>query len=195
MEPKQYTALAKILHWTMAIVIIVAWGVGYYSSTLSVPQKIQADSIMLHKSIATLTIFLLAARIAWRLTHRPPETTKDLHNFERQAGKLGHLVLYICMLALPVAGWLWSSAAGYPIPVAHLFSLPPLMAKTPALVPIFKQIHIYLSYLLAFLVCGHALMALKHHFIDKNESLKSMVPAWLARRIGREKPASRSISI
>ncbi|RQZ21095.1 cytochrome b [Burkholderia sp. Bp9031] len=195
MESRQYTTVAKVLHWTMAIVIICAWAVGYYSSTLSLPQKIQSDSIMLHKSIATIAIFLLAARVPWRLTHRPPETTNGLPSFERRAGKVGHFVLYICMFALPLSGWLWSSAAGFKIPVAGLFFLPPLMAKTPALAPTLKQIHFCFAYAIAFLVVGHVLMALKHHLVDRNESFKAMLPQWVARKIVRDKESERSLRV
>ncbi|MFB9127620.1 cytochrome b [Paraburkholderia dipogonis] len=176
MEARQYTFVAKALHWAMAAVIITAWGAGYYSSTLSFPQKIQADSIMLHKSIATVTLFLLAARIPWRLIHGAPAAACDVPSLERTAARVGHLLLYICMVALPLSGWLWSSAAGYKIPVAGLFYLPPLMAKTLALSPVLKQIHISLAYAIAILVCGHVLMALKHHFLDRSDSLTSMLP-------------------
>lgn len=192
MERRQYSSTAKVLHWTMAVVIICSWAVGYYSSTLTVPQKIQADSIMLHKSIATVTLFLVAARIAWRLVHGAPQPSCDLPVFERKASLLGHAALYLCMVALPMSGWLWSSAAGYPIPVAKLFFLPPLMAKTPALAPFFKQTHIVLAYTVAFLVVGHVLMALKHHFIDRNDSLRSMLPSWLLKDKKQDK--QRSIS-
>ena len=86
------------------------------------------------------------------------------------------------MLVLPVSGWLWSSAAGFKIPVAGLFFLPPLMDKTPALAPIFKQMHIYVAYAIAVLVCGHVFMALKHYFVDRSDSLESMLPSWCIRR-------------
>ncbi|CAB3744010.1 cytochrome b [Paraburkholderia rhynchosiae] len=182
MERRQYTSIAKILHWTMAIAIVCAWIAGYYSSTLNVAQKIQADSIMLHKSIATITLFLLAARIPWRLMHGAPEASCSVPSLERAAARVGHLFLYLCMLALPLSGWLWSSAAGYKIPVAGLFFLPPLMDKMPALAPIFKEVHICLAYTIAVLVCGHVLMALKHYFVDHSDSLESMLPSRLIRK-------------
>ncbi|GAB3629921.1 cytochrome B [Pandoraea terrae] len=191
---RSYTPVAKALHWTMAIVIIVAWAAGYYSSTLSLPQKIQTDSIMLHKSIATITLFLLAARIPWRFIHGAPAHSSDRPRLECVAARVGHLLLYVCMVALPLSGWLWSSAAGYKIPVAGLFFIPPLMAKTPALSPIFKQVHMLLAYTIAVLVCGHVLMALKHHFIDRGDSLVSMLPSWWPYRRGGNEGTQRPIS-
>jgi cytochrome b561 len=194
MERRQYTTTAKVLHWTMAVVIICAWAAGYYSSTLSLSQKIQADSIMLHKSIATITLFLLAVRIPWRLARGAPEASCEVPSLERTAARFGHLLLYLCMFALPLSGWLWSSAAGFKIPVAGLFFLPPLMDKTPALAPIFKQIHVCLAYAIAILVCGHVFMALKHHFFDCGDSLESMLPSWLLRRRESDERKRRSIS-
>ena len=66
------------------------------------------------------------------------------------------------------------------------------MAKTPALAPLFKQTHIVLAYTIAFLVVGHVLMALKHHFIDRNDSLRSMLPSWLLK--DKKQDEQRSIS-
>lgn len=195
METQQYTPVAKALHWTMAIVIICAWAVGYYSSTLRQFPKLEHQTIMLHKSIATVTIFLLAARILWRLTHRPPQTIDHLSALERRAAIAGHFILYVCMIALPATGWLWASAAGYPVPVAGLFFLPPLMVKTPELAPVFRQIHFCFAYAIAFLVVGHALMALKHHFFDGNESLRSMLPQWAARWIARGERKGRPLTM
>ncbi|GAB7550171.1 cytochrome b [Cupriavidus sp. 8B] len=182
MKKRQYTSLAKVLHWAMAVLIVTAWATGYYSSTLSLPQKIQVDSIMLHKSIAAVTLFLLAARIPWRLIHGAPPMSRDVPRFERAAAGVGHLLLYICMFSLPVSGWLWSSAAGYKIPVAGLFYLPPLMAKAPELTPILKLIHMTFAYTTAVLVCGHVLMAMKNHFIDRSDSLISMLPRMMSKR-------------
>jgi len=192
MERRQYTSVAKVLHWTMAIAIICAWIAGYYSSTLTLAQKIQTDSIMLHKSIATITLFLLAARIPWRLTHGAPEASCGVPSVERAAARVGHLLLYLCMLALPLSGWLWSSAAGFKIPVAGLFFLPPLMDKAPEFAPVFKQVHIYLAYTIAVLVCGHVLMALKHYFVDRSDSLESMLPSCFVRRCDGSEQKERS---
>ncbi|MFM0116923.1 cytochrome b [Paraburkholderia nemoris] len=182
MKHREYSTPAKFLHWAMAMVIFASWGIGYYSSTLSTKEKMQVDSIMLHKSVATVTLFLIACRIAWRLFNCAPEPSSGLSNIERKAAALGHVGLYICMVALPLSGWLWSSTAGYPIPVANLFFLPPLMAKTPSLSPLFRQVHITLAYSIAILVSGHVTMAIKHHFWDGGDVIFSMLPSCLRRK-------------
>ncbi|WP_454741733.1 cytochrome b [Cupriavidus necator] len=189
MERTNYTTLAKLLHWSMAVLIFVAWVIGYYSSLLTLKEKIQTDSIMIHKSVASVTLFLIAIRIIWRLTHPAPAAPDGMSSLERSAAKIGHFLLYACMVALPLSGWLWSSAAGYKIPVAEIFFLPPLIDKNPALTVTLSVVHKVLAYMILALICGHVMMALKHHFINRDALLSSMLP-----RKNRTPHPSRSIT-
>jgi cytochrome b561 len=176
MANTEYTGGAKALHWTMAAVIVVAWIVGYYSSTLPLSQKIQTGSVILHKSIATVTLFLLAGRILWRLSHRTPEAPLTMSKQAQAAARAGQILLYVCMFGLPMTGWAWTSAAGFTIPVAGLFDLPPILPKNTAIAASLGNVHMVLAYTTAALVTGHILMALKHHFIDRDIVLISMMP-------------------
>ncbi|HLN23085.1 MAG TPA: cytochrome b [Patescibacteria group bacterium] len=171
-----YTGVAKALHWTMAAVIVVAWIIGYYASTLVYGvDAAKAGTITLHKSIATLTLFLIVARVLWRLTHRPPALT-GMSPITQTAAHAGHFLLYGVMVALPVVGWGYSSAAGYDVPVAGLFHIPRLVAKNDALRDIFKAAHFWLAWGIFALVLGHVGFALKHRFIDRDGTLASMLP-------------------
>lgn len=87
----------------------------------------------------------------------------------------GHLVLYLLLLALPITGCLFSWSAGHPAPVLYLFNIPQLIGENPQIMSIVKPMHIYLSWFAGFVVAGHILMALKHHFIDKDNVLRSML--------------------
>ncbi|AUT62780.1 cytochrome b [Paraburkholderia terrae] len=181
MENTEYTGGAKALHWMMAGIIFAAWTVGYYSSTLTLSQKIQTGSVILHKSIATVTLFLLAARVLWRLSHRPPEAPLTMSKQARAAAGVGQILLYVCMFGLPLTGWAWTSAAGFTVPVAGLFDLPPILAKNTAIAASLGPVHMVLAYTTAALIVGHILMAFKHHFIDRDSVLLSMMPR-LSRR-------------
>jgi cytochrome b561 len=177
---RDYNPLSKLLHWLMALVIIVAWGVGYYGGAMlhygvsdgETAQKIWA--ITLHKSIATTTLFLIVARLLWRASHRPPALVAMPKIMEHMT-HLGHGALYFLMVAVPLSGWANSSSAGYPIPVAGLFTIPGLLSKTPELTPYLVWTHWFLSWALGVTVVGHLLFALKHHFIDKDSTLRSML--------------------
>ncbi|GGF65060.1 cytochrome b561 [Azorhizobium oxalatiphilum] len=178
---RSFNPVSKAFHWLMAVIILVAWGIGYYGggmlhygvSDAETAQKIWA--INLHKSIATTTLFLIVARIIWRAYHRPPELT-DMPAIMKLATHLGHWSLYLLMIAVPLSGWANSSSAGYKIPVLGLFTIPQLGPKNPALTPYLVEAHFYLSWALLLVVVGHAVFALKHHFIDKDETLTSMLP-------------------
>ncbi|PKU26459.1 cytochrome b [Telmatospirillum siberiense] len=175
---RRYTATARALHWAMAAIIIVAWAIGYYANTLVYGVDAgKGATITLHKSIATLTLFLVVIRIVWRIFHRPPELS-GMGALMKKAAHAGHFLLYVAMLTLPLSGWAYSSAAGYEIPVAGLFHIPQLLGKDPALEEFFKSIHFFLAWTILVLVAGHIGFALKHHFLDRDGIMHSMLPTW-----------------
>ena len=88
---------------------------------------------------------------------------------------LGHLALYFMLLALPITGCLFSWSAGHPAPVLYLFEIPRMVQANLELLAIVKPLHIYLSWAAGLLLIGHVLAALKHHFIDRDHVLKSMI--------------------
>ena len=173
-----YTKTAQWLHWIMAIIFISAWLIGFYSGNFlsyDVDGSFKGTVITLHKNIATVIIFLVIIRIFWRYTHPVPKLPDAMSPTMKTMSHLGHLVLYLLLLALPITGCLFSWSAGHPAPVLYLFEIPRLVQDNPELLAIVKPIHIYLSWFAGFVVLGHLLMALKHHFIDKDNVLKSMI--------------------
>ena len=172
-----YTRTAQVLHWLMAIIFIVAWIIGFYSGNFlsyDVDGSFKGNVITLHKNIATTIIFLLVVRIFWRYTHPAPKLPDSMSSSMKVFAHLGHLALYFMLIALPVTGCLFSWSAGHPAPVMYLFNLPTLIAPNPEITAIVKPLHIYLSWAVGFLIVGHVLAALKHHFIDKDTVLISM---------------------
>jgi cytochrome b561 len=178
---RDFNPTSKFLHWLMAAIIIVAWGVGYYGGAMlhygvddaETAQKVWA--ITLHKSIATTTLFLIVARVLWRIFHRPPPLG-DMPEVMKHVTHLGHFALYALMVAVPLSGWWNSSSAGYPIPVAGLFTIPQLGPKNPELTPYLVWAHWFFAWALAITVVGHVAFALKHHFIDKDDTIRAMLP-------------------
>lgn len=177
--PNSYNSVAKAFHWIMAVIIIVAWLIGFYSATFlsySTPHSKKAEVITFHKEIATLVLFLVVLRFLWRMTHKTPAFPADMSPLMKFAAHAGHFLLYAFMLAVPVSGWFYSSAAGYPIPVVWLFNLPEIISKTsPATAELFRETHMYLAYIIGILVVGHVAMAIKHQFIDKDGTIDKMI--------------------
>lgn len=173
-----YTRTAQILHWVMAIIFILVWVVGFYSGNFlsyDVDGSFKGDVISFHKNIATTIIFLVVVRIFWRYTHPVPGLPDSMSKGMKIAAHFGHLALYFMLIALPVTGCLYSWSLGYPAPVLYLFNLPPLIGVDPSVTAIAKPLHIWLSWAVGFLIVGHVLAALKHHFVDKDNVLKSML--------------------
>lgn len=172
-----YTRTAQVLHWIMAIIFIAAWLIGFYSGNFlsyDVDGSFKGDVISLHKNIATTIIFLVVIRIFWRYTHPAPKLPDTMSPMMKGLAHLGHLFLYLMLIALPISGCLYSWSAGHPAPVLYLFNIPQLIDKNPDIMAIVKPVHIYLSWFAGLLVVGHIAAALKHYWIDKDNILQSM---------------------
>lgn len=170
-----YTATAKALHWLMALMLFAMLALGFYMQGLPLsPEKLQLYSW--HKW-AGVTIFLLVLfRLAWRFTHRPPALPANMPKLMQLAAHAGHLALYGLMLAIPLSGWLMSSAKGFQTVWFGILPLPDLLTKDKALGDLLQTVHVSLNLLLLVVVVGHVGAALKHHFIDRDDILTRMLP-------------------
>jgi cytochrome b561 len=177
-SPQDFTATAKFFHWLMAAIIIVGWFVGFYGAEMlsySVPNSGKAEVITLHKDIATTVLLLIVLRSLWRLTHRPPHVP-HASAFQRFAVGAGHLMLYVLMIVMPISGWANSSSAGYTVEFAGILPLPALVPTNHAAWPIYDAIHRYIGWFTGVVILGHIAMALKHHFIDRDYTVRGMLP-------------------
>jgi cytochrome b561 len=179
-EHARYSTTAIALHWASALLIVAAFGIGLYAVGLAVsPQKLKLYSW--HKWIG-VTIFLLAvARLAWRAWRPAPPLPPAMRPWERGLAHGTHGLLYALLLAIPLTGWLMSSAAGFPVVVFGLVPLPDLVGKDKALFESLKLVHYVLNKSLLVLVGLHVAAALKHHLRDRDDVLARMLPV-LARK-------------
>ncbi|MFA5123052.1 cytochrome b [Zavarzinia sp.] len=175
-QGQDYSAVAKLLHWLMAVVIVAAWIFGFLQDDMpNGPERLAL--INTHKAIGSTVLVLVALRILWRFFNPAPPLPGAMATWLQLAARAGHLVLYLLMLALPLSGWLISSAFGYPVMLAGLIELPSLLAeKNPSLGELVGDVHGAMAWFLLLVVAGHAAMALKHHFIDRDEVLSRMLP-------------------
>ena len=170
-----YTSSAIALHWLIALIILASLPVGLYMVDMALsPAKLRIYSY--HKW-AGVTVFLLAlVRVGWRLTHAVPPLPNTVPPWQRTASEVNHLLLYVLMVAVPVSGWLMSSALGFQTVYFGVLPIPDLLAKDKVLGEQLKLVHMFLSYSLAVLVVMHAAAALKHHLIDRDDVLLRMLP-------------------
>lgn len=173
----RYTLLARVLHWVMALIIITAWGIGFYADRIlpTGPSHTRLSLLTFHKEIATFVIVLFVVRVAWRATHRPPEVQGALTEDQRFVVHVAHWILYGLMLLTPMTGWLMTSAHGYPVPMLWVLHLPPLVAKNAVLAPLFTAIHQLASWVLGVFIAGHVAAALLHRFSRRDGIMETML--------------------
>ena len=169
-----YTANAIFLHWFMALALVANFILGLTMSDLPLsPQKLQFYSW--HKWAGITLLGLVTLRLIWRAIKRPPELL-PASPWQQRAAKISHALLYGFMFAIPLSGWLMSSAGGFTVNYFGVLPLPDLVGKDKALFETLKEVHETLNFTLLGLVILHVMAALKHHFVDHDASLRRMLP-------------------
>jgi cytochrome b561 len=179
-----YTRTAVALHWVTAVLILAGFLIGLYAVGLKLsPTKLKLYAY--HKWIG-VTIFALAvARLLWRWRHPAPPLPAGMARWERLSAHGLHAAIYVLLLALPITGWLMSSAAGVPVVYVGVLPLPDLVAKNKELADTLKSVHYVVNKALLALVLVHVGAALKHHFFDRDDVLRRML-TWRATRSGMD---------
>jgi cytochrome b561 len=167
-----YGLAARLLHWLMAIAIIAMFGLGYWMVTLDYYSPWYKSAPDLHKSAGLILLGLLAIRFAWRLANLQPDDSY-LKPIERSVSKLVHRAFYLLLLTQMTFGYLISTADGRSIEIFGLVSLPSLI-QSKGLEDFAGLVHEVLAYCIIGLAAVHAGAALKHHFIDRDPTLKRM---------------------
>jgi len=163
------------LHWLLASMILGSLAVGLVMTELPLsPTRLKLYNW--HKWAGVTILALSAVRLLWRLTHRAPPDL-PMPPWQSRAAHALHAALYGLFFAVPLAGWAYSSAAGFPVVLFGVLPLPDFVAPDRAWSDSLKPVHRWLAYALAALVALHVLAALKHHVIDRDGLLLRMMPA------------------
>ncbi|WP_432785011.1 Cytochrome b561 [Oligella sp. MSHR50489EDL] len=171
----RYTSTAIFLHWLMALGLIGTLSLGLYMQGLPFsPSKLQFYSW--HKWAGITLLLLAIVRLAWRLSHPAPALPAEMGALSKLGAHAIHWLLYLLMLAIPISGWLMSSAQGFSVMWFGIVPLPDLVAPDPDLGNLLTKVHITLNYLLMASIVAHVGAALFHHFIKKDTVLKRMMP-------------------
>lgn len=169
-----YTRTAIVFHWLIALLIFVAFPIGFYMADMPLsPTKLQLYSY--HKWIGITVLTLAVLRVLWRISHRPPTLPASLPRWQQIATHAVHHSLYLLLLLIPISGWLMSSAKGFQTVWFGVLPLPDLVAKNKVLGDLLQEAHEVLNFTLLGLVSLHILAAMKHHFINRDGILVRML--------------------
>jgi cytochrome b561 len=168
----RYTTVAVVLHWVLGLAIVASFALGVYMHDLPFsPRRLQLYSW--HKWAGISILALSALRLLWRLTHRPPADA-PMPRWQARAAHATHGLLYTLFFAVPLSGWAFSSAAGFPVVWFGVLPLPDFVPVSKDLAEQLKDLHKLLTLGLAGLVVLHVAGALKHQFINRDSLMRRM---------------------
>ena len=175
---QRYGLVAIVLHWLMALLLITLLVLGLYMVELPDAgyDTRKIELILYHKELGIAAALLVALRLAWRIGNVLPALVARLPEWQKVTARFVHLSFYALMLALPITGWLMSSAAGIPVSFFGWFYLPDLISHNELLFRAFIRIHQWLAYALIACLLVHAGAALTHHLLFKDDTLRKMLP-------------------
>lgn len=173
MSNTHYTRTAVTLHWSIAGLILAALFMGWTMTAMDIsPQKLQVYNY--HKWVGVTVLALALLRVVWKLTHKAP-ALPPMPRWQRIAAHAGHGLLYVLMVVMPVTGWAYSNATGFPVVYLGKLPLPDLVARDRELADTLLAVHETLAIALAALIVGHVLAALHHQFIVRDNILRRML--------------------
>lgn len=158
---QSYGIPAQALHWLVALLVFAQLGLGLYAAGLPLGIA-RLEWLTRHKSLGIAVLALVLVRLSWRFVSPPPPLPDSMSRLERASAAAVHRLLYVLLIAAPLAGWLYASAAGLSVNWFGLLLLPDLVAKNAARAVLYKTLHQVAVALLALLVAGHAGAALRH---------------------------------
>lgn len=171
----RFGGIAQLFHWTIVALIITEYVLGLPLEDLPEGAKKAAD-LALHKSVGMTVLVLALLRVIWSFANPRPEDPPAMPSWQRLSSRALHVLLYVLLFAMPLSGWLMQSAGNIPVSWFGLFTFSDLIEPDRAWFKFFYNMHETMHPMLFFLSIFHALAALKHHFFDRDNVLRRMLP-------------------
>ena len=169
-----YSLRSKILHWISATLVILLLIGGNLLSSL--PPELKKTSIFMHKSIGLTVLILTILRIIFMLLDGRPALPVSTAWYEKVLARLVQFALYICLIMMPVSGWIMSTSAGFPPNYFGLITIPfPGFSKNPELAKLFLEVHESIAWIIISLIVLHLAGNIKHFAIDKDKVVQTML--------------------
>ena len=173
-------AIAKAFHWLVALGILIQAVLRLYMVELPLGMA-KLKWFLLHKAIGVTVLALVLLRLLWRLFDRHPRYPADMPRWQIGAAHASHALLYLLLLLIPISGWVYNSASGFPLPWFGLIHLPAIAPVSPTLAHLARITHIAAFWALAGVLALHIGAAFEHHLRRRDAVLARMLP-WRSRR-------------
>lgn len=172
----RYTSTAITLHWLLALLLLGQFAFGLMLEDIPRGTPARGTYVNLHKSSGIVIGVLVLLRIGWRLTHRAPPLPSTMPAWQLHAARLSHIALYLCMVALPLSGYLASNFSRHGVKFFNLVHWLPWGPDDKTLYALFNRAHHLAALLLAIFVVLHLLAVAKHMLVDRDGLLLRMWP-------------------
>ena len=182
MNGDRFTPLQRVLHWVMALCILLMLFIGVGFASTITPKYVPL--VATHKTLGIAILVLALIRLAVRFRYGAPPLPADLPEPMRLAAHLSHYALYALMIAMPLLGWGMLSAAAYPVVLFGSVHLPSILPLNDGLHSLLWQAHRYLAFLFFALILLHVAAALFHALVRQDGVFDTMAPGLLNRRKG-----------
>jgi cytochrome b561 len=164
------------LHWAVVVLVLGAWLIGQFGDELprGTPREI---GLSVHVSLGLALIAFVIARLFWRLSDPPPAAEQSpLDTWGEWASKAVHYLIYVALIAVPIAGIVLQFARGHALPIFGLFEMASPWPADRAFAHDVKEVHEVLANAMLALIGLHAAAALVHHYIFRDRTLLRMLP-------------------
>lgn len=172
----KYGIIAISFHWLIALLVFFQLVVGVYMMEFLGFSPLQIKLFGTHKEFGVLVLILAILRLSWRLMEITPTLPGYMPRWQHFAAKTAHFLLYAFLFALPLTGWLMSSAGGFPVSFFGLFILPDLIGPDMALQDFFISLHFWLAIGFVAVIGTHVMGAISHLVLYKENLIKRMLP-------------------
>jgi cytochrome b561 len=172
--PLKYDRMLVVLHWVLAMGLFYQLGLGLWMEDIPKdPPGVRAEWFNLHKSIGICLGFLILWRLGWRVTHSVPAPPIGNTEFQNKLSQWVHRFLYVCMVVLPLSGFMGSSFSAYPVKFFGL-PLPKLWEPSPEGKELFSTIHEVTAFLMMIVIILHISAAVWHQWVKRDGLLSRM---------------------
>ncbi len=171
--PESYTLVAKALHWLSALLVLGLLGVGLWMTGQPL-SRLKLEVYAWHKWIGLTVLMLAVLRLAWRRHAPPPALPITVTAWERHLAPVGHWVLLILVLAMPVSGWLMSSAGGVAVVWFGVLAMPDLVPRDQKLFALLRTTHHWLAFALMGTIALHVVAVVRHEVLRRDGILRRM---------------------
>ncbi|OYD60490.1 UNVERIFIED_ORG: cytochrome b561 [Burkholderia sp. CF145] len=172
----RYGTVAISLHWLIAVLIVVAFYLGWIMTDIPGFTPVKLRYFSWHKWIGVTVFAFSLYRLSWRVVNPPPSLPETVSAWQRRGANVVHGLLYVLMLAIPLTGYFYSSASGIQVVYLGIVPLPVIVGPNEALKVFSRICHVSLNYVLLTLVVLHVSAAIKHHLVDHDGLLMRMLP-------------------